>query len=145
MKVIFFGIPDLGLICLGELIKRKTNIIAVVPPVPNHPTHKLMVNTAKQNGISSLFFKTSPKEPTFIDSFRRLQPDLAVVCAFDHLLPEELLEIPPLGFINCHPSLLPDYRGGNPYFHVIANGEKETGITVHYMDKTFDTGDVICQ
>ena len=67
------------------------------------------------------------------------------MCAFNSKIPKELLDIPPMGFINCHPSLLPDYRGGNPYFHVIANGETKTGITIHYMDKNFDTGDIITQ
>jgi len=145
MKIIFLGVPDLGLLCLNALIEKKKNIIAVVPPVKSNPTHSLMVEISKIHNIPLLPFENSPKEPDFIEAFRKFKPDIAIVCAFDHKIPEELLEIPPLGFINCHPSLLPDYRGGNPYFHVIVNNEKKTGVTIHYMDKNFDTGEIITQ
>ena len=80
-----------------------------------------------------------------LNKVRELQPDVAIVCSFNFLLPKELYEIPKFGTINCHPSLLPDYRGANPYFHVINNNEKQTGITFHYVDETFDTGDIITQ
>jgi methionyl-tRNA formyltransferase len=145
MKIIFFGIPDLGLMCLNALLERKKDIVAIVTPVSTHPTYNLMAGIASYNNIPIIEFNHSPNEPEFIELFKSFSPDIAIVCAFDHKIPDVLLKIPPLGFINCHPSLLPQYRGGNPYFHVIANGEKKTGVTIHYMDKGFDTGDIILQ
>lgn len=145
MRIVFFGIPEAGLICFNAIMQKQKNVIAVVPPVATHPAHSIMVNTAKQYSVPVLCFEKSPKEEDFIRSFKELNADVAFVCAFDHLLPQELLDIPPLGFINCHPSLLPEYRGGNPYFHTILNDEKKTGITIHYMDNAFDTGDIITQ
>ena len=104
-----------------------------------------MVEATKKYGIPCLFFDKTPKEPLFIESIRELKPDLAVVCSFNNRLPKDLIDIPEFGFINCHPSLLPEYRGGNPYFHMLINNEKTTGITIHYMDENFDTGDIIIQ
>ncbi|MDD3012092.1 MAG: methionyl-tRNA formyltransferase [Candidatus Gastranaerophilales bacterium] len=145
MKIIFFGIPDLGLLCLNALIEKKKNIVAVVLPVKNNPTNNLMAEIAGLHNIPVLAFNNSPKESDFIEAVKKFEPDIAFVCAFDNKIPEELLKIPPLGFVNCHPSLLPHYRGGNPYFHVIMNNEKKTGVTIHYMDKDYDTGDIITQ
>ena len=145
MRIVFWGIPDLGLMCFNSLIEKTKSIITVVPPVPGHFGHNIMINAAQQHNIPVLFFNESPKEQDFVEKFRELKPDLAVVCACDHKIPKELLEIPKMGFINCHPSLLPDYRGGNPYFHVIFNGEKKTGVSIHYMDEDFDSGDIITQ
>ena len=71
--------------------------------------------------------------------------DAAVVCSFNYKIPKELLLSVKDGFINVHPSMLPKYRGGNPYSRVIMNGETETGVTIHFMDESFDTGDIIAQ
>lgn len=145
MKIVLFGIPDMGSVCLSGLLEAGIKIQAVVPPVPTHSAHKTMVSLAAQAGIPVIFFQKKPSEEKFLDALRALEPDLAVVCSFDHLLPPELLSIPKMGVLNCHPSLLPAYRGANPYFHVIANNEKKTGITLHYMDEKFDTGDIVVQ
>lgn len=145
MKIIFFGIPDLGTICLDSLLQAGIKIEAVVPPIPTHHCHRIMAKFAEDRNIPVIHFQKKPNEQEFINSLKEIQPDLCLVCSFDHKFPKEVLEIPTLGFINCHPSLLPNYRGGNPYFHVIANGEKETGVTLHFMDANFDTGDIIVQ
>ena len=71
--------------------------------------------------------------------------DAAVVCSFNYKIPRVLLNSVKDGFINVHPSMLPKYRGGNPYSRVIMNGESETGVTIHFMDEGFDTGDIIAQ
>lgn len=145
MKIIFLGIPDLGLFCLNALLEKKKNIVAIVTPAASHPSYGMVVEIAGLHGIPVLTFKNSPDESDFIEVFKSFNPDIAVVCAFDHKIPEELLKVPPLGFVNCHPSLLPLYRGGNPYFHALVNNEKKTGVTFHYMDSGFDTGDIIAQ
>lgn len=145
MKIIFFGIPDLGAICLNSLMAADKNIVAVVPPKSSHPAFELMKHLANNYNLPLITFDKSPNESQFIEKIKSFNADIAVVSAFDFLLSKELIETMPLGFINCHPSLLPHYRGGNPYFHVIANGETKTGVTIHYMDEKFDTGDIITQ
>ena len=145
MRIAYLGVPEAGIVCFNAVMQAKKNVTTVVTPPPNHPMHNIMANLVEQCNIPYIYFEKSPKEEKFIQAFKESKPDIAVVCAFDHKLPKELLEIPPLGFINCHPSLLPDYRGGNPFFHVIANDEKRTGVTIHYMDEGFDTGDIISQ
>ena len=70
---------------------------------------------------------------------------MAVVCSFNYKIPKELLSAVKDGFINLHPSLLPAYRGANPYSRVIMNNEKETGVTIHHMSEEFDKGDIILQ
>ena len=76
---------------------------------------------------------------------KSLEPDLIVTCAYGQILPQELLDIPRLGCINVHASLLPKYRGSAPIQHALLNGEKETGITLMYMDAGMDTGDIIAK
>lgn len=145
MRIVYFGVPDAGLFCLGELLRAKKNIVGIVPPAPSHQMHELMVETALQNGIKSVFFEKTLQEQSFLEGLRELNPDIGVVFTFDHRIPKEVLEIPKLGFINYHPSLLPEYRGGSPLFYAIANRDKKTGITIHYMDESFDTGDIIAK
>ena len=74
-----------------------------------------------------------------------LAPDLIVVAAFGQILKGPMLDLPPHGVVNVHPSLLPKYRGPNPFYWVLERGERETGVTVHYMDEGVDTGDTILQ
>jgi hypothetical protein len=86
-----------------------------------------------------------PNSPTTLEQLRLLQLDLIVVAAFSCILKKELLQLPRLGCINVHPSLLPRYRGPNPCYWVVAEGEKVSGVTIHYMDEGVDTGDIILQ
>jgi methionyl-tRNA formyltransferase len=76
---------------------------------------------------------------------RNLHPDLICVYSMSELLRENILQIPRLGTINLHPSLLPKYRGANPYFWIMLNEEVESGATIHYIDKGEDTGDILAQ
>jgi methionyl-tRNA formyltransferase len=85
------------------------------------------------------------RDPATVDSVAALRPDLIVVAGFSRILRDDVIRIPSRGCINVHPSLLPRYRGPNPIYWVLANGEKETGVTVHYVDEGIDTGDVIAQ
>lgn len=145
LRILFIGMPDMALICLNEFVKNKKNIIGIVPPHSKDPSFGSMAQAAQQFGVPFISYKESLKDADFINTIKSLKPDIAVVASYNYLLPKELYEIPRLGTINCHPSLLPDYRGANPYFHVINNGETHTGITYHYMDESFDTGDIILQ
>ena len=89
--------------------------------------------------------RASDEYPAFVDQIRQLRPDLILVNSYSMLLPPELLGIPKRGAINIHGALLPQYRGCNPMQWAIINNETETGVTMHYMDANFDTGDIIAQ
>lgn len=81
----------------------------------------------------------------FYKAALRLNPDVILVGSWSEKFKKPIIELPKVGTINCHPSLLPRYRGPNPYMRVIMNGEKETGITLHLMDESLDTGPILLQ
>jgi len=80
-----------------------------------------------------------------VEKIQSLTPDLIVVAAFRRILSPEIIQIPRLGCVNVHPSLLPRYRGPDPFYWVLKNGEKETGVSLHFIDEGIDTGDIIIQ
>lgn len=137
--------PDMALICLSKLVSDGFNIVGVVPPHRTEPTFDLMCSLARGAKIPIITYERSLDEIDFIHKIRQLNADIAVVCSYNKKFPPELLKSIKGGFVNCHPSLLPEYRGANPYSHVIINDEKETGITLHFMDENFDTGNIIIQ
>jgi len=145
LKILIIGMPDLVLYCITALQKAHKNIVGVITSPPDNPTYDYMKSFLHQNKLLHIDNNKNFKDEKLIQQVRDLSPDVAFVCSFNYLLPKELYEIPRLGTINFHPSLLPDYRDANPYFHVLMNEEKETGITMHYLDETFDTGDIITQ
>ena len=135
----------MALVCLSGLFSRGFNIVGVVPPHRNEGTFELMCSFADSLKLPLIFYKDRMDEVDFLHAIRQLNADIAVVCSYNKKLPPELLKCVKSGFVNCHPSLLPDYRGGNPYSNVLINNEKETGITLHFMDENFDTGNIIAQ
>ncbi len=137
--------PDSAFTTLYHLNQAKTNIIAVVPPPENHPAYYAFSQYAKNLGYQIIAAKSSINEPQFIEKIKNLNADLAVVTSYSEKFSKEFLETTKDGFLNAHPSLLPEYRGANPYSHVIINGETETGITLHKMDENFDTGEIYLQ
>ena len=141
MKIILFGVPELGDSCLNELVARGIPPQFVVPPHKDHVGRGAMIKAAHRHSIPVLMFDHQPTEEPFVQRIQALAPDLILVCGFSHLLPESVYSSARIAAINAHPSLLPEYRGANPYYHVIANGEKETGVTLHLIDSTFDTGE----
>jgi methionyl-tRNA formyltransferase len=145
MRIAVFGLPNQIIHTLDALRDAEHSISVVIPPTPTHQAHQLVIKYAQSKNIPCIFFQQSPLEPDFLKTFSTFAPDVAFVCGFDKLIPPELLKIPRLGFINFHPSYLPDYRGGNAYFYTIAEGEKTAGATAHFIDEHFDTGDIIYQ
>lgn len=143
-RIIFAGIPDMALACLDALINNKSKVVGMIAPPKDHACFGIMLEKARQYNIPFIVYENL-KDRDFLRQIEDLKPDIGVVASYDRLLPKKLLEIPKLGFLNVHPSLLPQYRGGNPYFHVIKNGERQSGVTIHYMDETFDTGDIVSQ
>jgi methionyl-tRNA formyltransferase len=142
------GTPDFACPTLQRLIERKENLVAVVtqPDRPKGRGQKLMPTPVKelaeQNGIP-VYQPLKVRNPEFVDIIRELRPDIIVVVAFGQILPKALLDIPPLGCINVHASLLPRYRGAAPLNWCIINGETETGVTTMLMDVGLDTGDML--
>jgi methionyl-tRNA formyltransferase len=93
----------------------------------------------------SLYQPRDVNAPEFLDTLRRLSPDLIISVSSPQIFRESLIELPTLGCINVHSSLLPKYRGVLPTFWVLASGEQETGVTIHYVSKGIDEGDIILQ
>lgn len=144
-KIIFVGTPDMGLICLNSLLENNFNIVAVVPPLKSHSTHESFKKYALSKNLNLVEFEKTPNEKEYIEKIKSYNADIGVVCSYNVLLSKEFLTTTKFGYINCHPSLLPCYRGAMPYFHIIKNGEKKSGITLHFMDEKFDTGNIILQ
>ncbi|MBQ4113938.1 methionyl-tRNA formyltransferase [bacterium] len=143
-RILFVGIPDMAYIGLDGLLMAGVNVVGVLGPKKDHnmyPDFKQFVKSRRLNFIEY----DELNEPQLLEKIRKLDVDAAVVCSFNYKIPKELLLSVKDGFINVHPSMLPKYRGGNPYSRVIMNGETETGVTIHFMDESFDTGDIIAQ
>ena len=143
-RVLFIGIPDMAYVCLDGLLQAGVNIVGVMGPKKTHGTYDSFKRFALSRNMNFIEWDDL-KASMLIDYIKSLDVDVAVVSSFNYKIPKELLEATKAGFINIHPSLLPKYRGGNPYSTVIMNGEKETGVTLHFMDEGFDTGDIIVQ
>ena len=137
--------PDMATICLNALVEKNFEIAAVIPPPNSNPTASGFINFAKNLALEVFEYDDNPNTPDMIEKIAAKNADIGVICSFNHKLSKDFLLTTKLGYINCHPSLLPQYRGANPYFHIINNGEKTTGITLHFADENFDTGEIIAQ
>lgn len=144
LNIVFFGEDSFSDVVLRSLIDAGHNVSMVVTPAYNNLVYKRLEKTCSVNKITFYRATKINADETYRKVFE-LQPDLCVVAHFERLIKQPLLDIPSMGFINLHPSLLPDYRGMAPQHWPIINREKEAGITVHYVDETADTGDIIIQ
>lgn len=149
MKIVFMGTPDFAKASLEAIVEAGYEVIGVVTNVdkPKGRGMKLIPSEVKQYAMEKNLkiyqpFKVRNNEE-FLTEMRSLNPDLVVVVAYGKILPKELLEIPKLGCVNVHGSLLPKYRGAAPIQWAVLNGETETGITTMYMNEGMDTGDMI--
>ncbi|WP_316793888.1 methionyl-tRNA formyltransferase [Pedobacter frigoris] len=147
MKIVFMGTPDFAVASLNALVAAGFDIVAVVTAAdkPAGRGQKLQESAVKQYAVSKGIKVLQPlklKDPLFIDELRSLQADLQVVVAF-RMLPEVVWDMPRMGTINLHGSLLPQYRGAAPINHAIINGEKESGVTTFFLKHEIDTGDII--
>lgn len=144
-KVVFMGTPDFAVPILEKLIDM-ANVILVVTQPDKEVGRKKEV---KFSPIKTVALKNNIEvfQPTKIkleyEKIVETNPDIIVTCAYGQIIPEILLNTPKYKAINVHASLLPKYRGGAPIHRAIINGEKETGITIMYMDKSMDTGNII--
>lgn len=145
LSIIFVGIPDMALVCLTNLLAKNFNIVGVVPPKKTHETYEFFKNFVKSNNLNFIEYENSPNDPDCINQIKELNADIGVICSYNYRLSNAFIKTTKMGYINCHPSLLPDYRGAAPYFHIVNNGEKVSGVTLHFIDENFDTGDIVYQ
>lgn len=143
-RVLFVGIPDMAYVCLDGLKLSGVNIVGVLGPKRSHQTYYNFKRFVESKNLNFIEYEDLD-DPVLIHRIKELNPDIAVVCSFNYKVPKVLLESVKDGFINVHPSLLPKYRGANPYSAAIINNEAESGVTLHFMDEGFDTGDIISQ
>ncbi len=144
-KVIFMGTPDFAVPILEMLIENTDVVMVVTQPDKEVGRHHEMEMTPVKKVALSHGIKVF--QPTKIrkeyNEVVNTKADIIITCAYGQIIPEEILNAPRLGCINVHASLLPRLRGGAPLHHAIIDGEEKTGITIMYMDKNMDTGDII--
>jgi methionyl-tRNA formyltransferase len=149
IRIVFMGTPDFAVASLDAIVKAGFNIVAVVtaPDKPAGRGMKLTQSAVKKYGEENGLKILQPeklKHPDFIDSLKELRADIQIVVAF-RMLPEIVWNMPPMGTINVHGSLLPNYRGAAPINWAVINGEKETGVTTFKLKHEIDTGDILLQ
>ena len=149
LNILFMGTPDFARDSLEAVYNAGYNILGVVtnPDRPKGRGMKLVASPVKEFAIEKNLKIFQPekvrKNEEFINQIKDLNPDVICVVAYGKILPKEILDIPRLGCINVHASLLPKYRGAAPIQWAVLNGDKKTGITTMYMDVGMDTGDMI--
>ena len=151
MRVLFYGTPDFAVPSLRALLGEGFDVAAAVTR-PDKPTgrHRSQarpsaVKIAAAAEDVPVLQPERPGTPEFVEAARALEPDLAIVVAYGHILPQALLDVPRLGSVNVHASLLPALRGAAPIQRAILTGCAETGITIMQMDAGMDTGPILHQ
>lgn len=149
LNILFMGTPDFAKESLEAIVNSGYNVIGVVtnPDKPKGRGMKMIPSPVKEYALEKNIPIYQPlkvrNNTEFIEEVKALNPDVICVVAYGKILPQEILDIPRLGCINVHGSLLPKYRGAAPIQWAVLNGDKQTGITTMYMDIGMDTGDMI--
>lgn len=148
MRILFMGTPDIAATCLGGLLHNGLDVVAVIcqPDKPKGRGYVLTpppVKVAAQAAGIPVYQPEKVRDEAFSELLRSIDPELIVVVAYGKILPPFVIHYPRYGCINLHVSLLPKYRGAAPMQRAVMAGERETGVTVMYMDEGMDTGDVI--
>jgi len=151
MRIAFLGTAELAGPCLEAVAKTPGHEVVAVVTQPDRPKGRDLQPTpppvkvvAERLGLP-VQQPLKIREPAAIDALRAVRPDLIIVVAYGQILPKSVLEIPRLGCVNVHTSLLPRWRGAAPIQYAILHGDHETGVTTMYMDEQMDTGDIILQ
>ena len=147
MRILFMGTPDFAAVSLERLIADGHEICGVFTQ-PDKPRNrnKVTFSPVKECALAHdlpVYQPVTLKDGTALETVRQLAPELIVVVAYGRILPEDLLKIPTYGSINVHASLLPKYRGAAPINRAILDGETETGVSIMYLVKELDAGDVL--
>ncbi len=150
LRVMFMGTPSFALPALQMLHTEKYQIVGVITQ-PDRPqgrgqlTNPPAVKILAQKFGLPVYQPNNIKEQAFFELAKELNPEMIVVAAFGQILPKHILDIPPLGCLNIHPSLLPQYRGAAPINWTLIKGETETGVTIIMMDEGMDSGAILEQ
>lgn len=148
LSIVFAGTPAFGLPCLDALIHSEHHLQAIYtqPDRPAGRGRKLQISAVKEWALAQAIPVYQPinfKNPETITELAALKPDVLIVIAYGLILPKTVLEIPRLGCINAHASLLPRWRGASPIQHAILHGDTESGVTIMQMDSGMDTGSML--
>ena len=148
MRIVFMGTPDFAAKSLSALTDGGFDVRAVftMPDKPKNRGHKKAPSPVKalalERGIA-VYEPLNLRDGTALELLREIDPDVIAVVAYGRILPLEILELPRLGCVNVHGSLLPRYRGAAPIQRAVLNGDETTGVTTMYMGEGLDTGDMI--
>lgn len=150
MRVLFMGTPEFGIPSLEMLVREGYNVIGVVtqPDRPQGRGHKLAPCPLKQAALTlglPVYQYERIRAREAVEELRALAPDVMITAAYGQILTQKILDIPPMGVVNVHGSLLPRYRGPAPIQWAVFNGEKETGITTMMTARGVDSGDILLQ
>ena len=148
MRVVFMGTPDIAATCLEKLLAENVQIVGVYtqPDRPKGRGMKMVYSPVKEVALAHdipVFQPENFREDETVETLRQLQPDVIAVVAYGRILPQRVLDIPPMGCVNIHASLLPEYRGSAPYQWAVLDGKAETGVSAQFMVRQMDAGDVI--
>lgn len=150
MRIIFFGTSNFASILLDCLLKHKLNIVAVVTRTDKPQGRSLKVTAPPVKELIQTAYPSLPilqplkaSTPEFADQLKKYKPDVFIVAAYGEILKDFILDIPPLGAINVHGSLLPKYRGAAPIQRALMNDDPETGVTIMKMVLEMDAGDML--
>ena len=147
MRVVFLGTPDFGVPSLKALVEAGHEVVGVFtqPDKPKGRGNKMLPSPVKvcAQGYGIPVFQPMKIRVDGVEDLRALAPDLCVTAAFGQILSQEVLDIPKIGTVNVHSSLLPKYRGSAPINWAIMEGETVTGVTTMMTDKGLDTGDIL--
>ena len=148
MRVVFMGTPDIAATCLKQILADGFDVVGVYtqPDRPKNRGMKLAFSPVKEVALTHglpVFQPENFREDETVEQLRQLQPDVVAVVAYGRILPQRVLDIPVLGCINIHASILPSYRGSAPYQWAVLDGLTETGVTAMYLCREMDAGDMI--
>ena len=148
MRVVFMGTPDIAATCLKKILADGFDVVGVYtqPDRPKNRGMKLAFSPVKEVALAHdlpVFQPENFREAETVEQLRQLQPDVVAVVAYGRILPQSVLDVPPLGCINIHASVLPRYRGSAPYQWAVLDGLQETGVTAMYLVREMDAGDII--
>ena len=147
MRIVFMGTPDFAVPCLSRLLDDGHTIAGVFtqPDKPQGRGYKLMPPPVKVRALESglpVYQPAKMRDGQALALLKELSPELIVVVAYGKILPPDILELPPLGCVNVHGSLLPKYRGAAPIQWSVLNGDRTAGVTTMYMAEGLDTGEL---
>ena len=148
MRIVFMGTPDIAATCLKKILSDGFEVVGVYtqPDRPKGRGMKMLPSPVKEVALAAgipVFQPDSFREEETVEALRALKPDVCAVVAYGRILPQKVLDVPKLGCVNIHASVLPRYRGSAPYQWAVLDGLRETGVTAMYLCREMDAGDII--